>query len=200
LRFLSPPTRALAARRACPVALAAAVLLVVPGAASAARVDLPISPVTKRGELAGPPLAATIRLTLPDGGTFQRDNVEGAPEAFIWIGPWFRARGQRCRLLIDLAAFAARTAEPDPEERVRVVRGAATFRVRPAGLDDTRAIAGSADFAVPDAVTRGDPHRHGSVTLSVVRGTNHCIRPLRRRGEQVVGRALRSIWLLPSPA
>lgn len=169
--------------------LAALLVALVAAPAHADRFERPITPVDGREEVEGPPLPATVRMSLPDGDRISSDES-------LWDSPYFRAAGRRCRVTLDLLVRAspARPQEPAP---LRFRRGGVLFRVSRTGLDDTRAVAGSAWFELPASVAPADPHRFITVTLLAWRGQDACIAPIRKRAARIIRRSLRSLALAP---
>ena len=180
-------------RSALLAALLAALLVALLAApAHAARFELPITPVDGIEEVEGPPLPATVRLSLPNGGRI-------SPADGLWDGPYFRAAGRRCRVLLDVLVRAS-PVRPHEAAPLRFRRGGVRFHVRRTGLDDTGAVAGSAWFELPAAVAPADPHRFVTVSVLASRGQGACVAPLRRRAAPIIRRALRSLALAPGDA
>ena len=168
--------------------LAALLVALVAAPAHADRFEQPITSVDGREEVEGPPLPATVRLSLPHGG--RASSAES-----LWDSPYFRAAGHRCRVTLDLLVRAS-PARPQEAAPLRFRRGGVLFHVSRTGLD-TRAVAGSAWFELPASVARADPHRFVTVTLPAWRGQDACIAPIRKRAARIIRRALRSLALAP---
>ena len=169
--------------------LAALLVALVSAPAHADRFERPITPVDGREEVEGSPLPATVRLSLPDGG-----RISSAES--LWDSRYFRAAGRRCRVTLDLLVRAS-PARPREAAPLRFRRGGVLFHVSRTGLDDTRAVAGSAWFELPASVAPADPHRFVTVTVLARRGQDACIAPIRRRAAAIIRRALRSLALAP---
>ena len=169
--------------------LAALLVALISAPAHADRFSRPITPIDGREEVEGAPLPATVRLSLPDGG--RMSSAES-----LWDSPYFRAAGHRCRVTLDLLVRAS-PARPQEAAPLRLRRGRVLFHVSRTGLDDTRAVAGSAWFALPATVAPADPHRFVTVTLLATRGQDACIAPIRQRAARIIRRTLRSLALAP---
>jgi len=167
--------------------LAALLVAVVSAAAHADRFTRPITPVDGREEVEGPP--ATVRLSLPDGGRISSDES-------LWDSPYFQAARNRCRATLDLLVRAS-PARPQEAAPLRFRRGGVLFHVSRTGLNDTRAVAGSAWFELPASVAPPDPDRFVTVTVLATRGQDACIAPIRKRAARIIRRALRSLALAP---
>lgn len=169
--------------------LAALLVVLVSAPAQADRFTRPITPIDGREEVEGPPLPATVRLSLPDGGRISSGES-------LWESPYFQARGHRCRVTLDLLVRAS-PARPQEAAPLRFRRGGVLFHVSRTGLDDTRSVAGSAWFELPASIAPADPHRFVTVTLLASRGQDACIAPIRRRAGRIIRRALRSLAVAP---
>src|SRR3954463_5862586 len=74
--------------------------------AGAERVGIRIAPVTASEDLAAAPFDAKVRLTVPAGGRLELDSFPGQPPEYLWDGPRFSAGGHRCRVTVELSAWA----------------------------------------------------------------------------------------------
>src|SRR3954463_9306085 len=96
--------------------------------AVAERVGIRIAPVTASEDLAAAPFDAKVRLTVPARGRLQLDSFPGQPPSYLWDGPHFSAGGHRCRVTVELSAWA-QDKRPAVSGTHTVRRGGVTFHL-----------------------------------------------------------------------